>query len=159
MIRNATMADFNAIWSVYLDGRQFMRETGNPTQWGDFYPTVPMLEKDIEMQRLYVVEREGEICGVFLFMFGPDPWYAILDDGDWLSDDRYGVIHRIAAKAGHKGIFKEALDFCLQRISHMRIDTHEDNKVMQHILEKNGFSKRGIVYVHDHSPRIAFERL
>ena len=27
------------------------------------------------------------------------------------------------------------------------------------ILEKNGFSRRGIVYVHDHSPRIAFERL
>ena len=39
----------------------------------------------------------------------------------------------------------------------MRIDTHEDNKIMQHLIEKNGFSKRGIIFKDDGSPRVAFE--
>ena len=98
MIRHATMDDFEALWAVYLEARKFMRETGNPNQWGDFNPTRPMLEKDIANQQLYVVIRQGEICGVFFFDFGPDPWYAVIENGNWISDTAYGVIHRIAAK-------------------------------------------------------------
>ena len=159
MIRLAKKEDFEQIWSVYLDAREFMRQTGNPSQWGDFYPTEPMLCEDISLERLYVIEREGKICGVFLFEMGPDPWYAEIDDGAWLDDRPYGVIHRVAAKAGEKGIFKECLSFALSQTKHLRIDTHADNKVMQHVLEKNGFVRCGIVYVHERrSPRIAYER-
>lgn len=160
MVRLATKADFESIWHVYLDAREFMRQTGNPSQWGNFYPTIPMIEQDIEHKELYVVERNGEICGVFLFKKGPDPWYAEIDDGAWLCNEPYSVIHRVAAKAGAKGVFGECLLFCLSKDQHLRIDTHEDNKVMQHILKKNGFHRCGIVYVHERkSPRIAYERI
>ena len=30
---------------------------------------------------------------------------------------------------------------------------------MQHLIQKNGFERRGIIYVLNHSPRIAFERV
>lgn len=40
----------------------------------------------------------------------------------------------------------------------MRIDTHENNKVMQHLIKKNGFQECGIIYVEDGSPRIAYEK-
>ena len=160
MVRLANKADLEAIWDVYLDAREFMRQTGNPTQWGDFYPTAEMLEQDIRRKELFVVERDGVICGVFLFAKGPDPWYAEIDNGSWKSDAPYSVIHRIAAKASVKGIFAECLSFVLSKDRHLRIDTHADNKVMQHILEKNGFNRCGIVYVHERkSPRIAYERL
>lgn len=159
MVRLAEKSDFDAIWSIYLDAREFMQQTGNPTQWGDFYPTIPMLEQDIERKELYVVEREEGLCGVFLFTKGPDPWYAVIDDGAWMSDEPYSVIHRVAAKTGAKGIFAECLDFALRQDRHLRIDTHADNKVMQCVLEKNGFTRCGIVYVHERkSPRIAYER-
>lgn len=159
MVRLADKDDFDAIWSIYKDAREFMRQTGNPTQWGDFYPTMPMLEQDIERKELYVVERDGVLCGVFLFTKGPDPWYAEIDGGHWKSDEPYSVIHRVAAKAGVKGIFAECLSFALCHDQHLRIDTHKDNKVMQHVLEKNGFERCGIVYVHERkSPRIAYER-
>lgn len=157
MIRHATMDDFEALWAVYLEARKFMRETGNPNQWGDFNPTRPMLEKDIANQQLYVVIRQGEICGVFFFDFGPDPWYAVIENGNWISDTAYGVIHRIAAKTEERGIFKECLDFVLSKISHIRIDTHADNKVMQHVLDKNGFKHCGTVYMDNGEPRIAYE--
>jgi RimJ/RimL family protein N-acetyltransferase len=67
------------------------------------------------------------------------------------------VIHRIAGKGG--GNFDAALGFCSKMIRHLRIDTHSDNKPMQHLVEKAGFSKRGIIYVADRSPRIAYDRL
>ena len=160
MIRKAKMQDLSEIWKVYREAQEFMRATGNPNQWGDFYPTVAILTEDIEKERLYVAERDGSICGVFFFDFGPDPYYAVIDDGAWISDAPYGVIHRVAAKTGEKGVFKECLDFCLDRSKHLRIDTHEDNKVMQYVLEKNGFERCGIVYVHERrSPRIAYERI
>ena len=50
-----------------------------------------------------------------------------------------------------------ALAFCKGIISHIRIDTHQDNKVMQHVVEKHGFRRRGIIYIADGSPRIAYE--
>ncbi len=159
MVRLAKAEEFDGIWEIYLEARQFMRETGNPNQWGDFNPTIPMLKKDIEKQQLYVVERNGALCGVFLFAYGPDPWYAVIDHGDWKSDEQYGVLHRVAAKTAEKGVFRECMDFALSKIRHLRIDTHEDNKVMQHILTKNGFVHCGTIYMDNGEPRLAFEYL
>ena len=46
----------------------------------------------------------------------------------------------------------------LSKCPNLRIDTHQDNKVMQHVVEKHGFTRRGIIYIADGSPRIAYER-
>ena len=81
----------------------------------------------------------------------------MIDHGNWSSDKPYGVIHRIAAKKKEKGVFKECLDFALSHISHIRIDTHTDNKVMQHVLDKNGFRHCGTVYMDNGEPRMAYE--
>lgn len=157
MIRKAVIQDLPAIMEVYRGAQGFMAQTGNPTQWGNFYPTIPMLEEDIALNRLHVIVRDNGICGVFMFAIGEDPWYAVIDNGEWLDNSLYGVIHRIAGKVGEKGIFNECFEYCLQQIRHLRIDTHADNKIMQHIVTKNGFKECGIIYVHDHSPRIAYE--
>lgn len=157
MVRLARLEEFDDIWEIYLEARQFMRDTGNPNQWGDFSPTTQMLKNDIELQRLYVVEREGRLCGSFMFAIGPDPWYAVIDNGAWKNDTPYGVLHRVAAKTKEKGVFRECMDFALSKIRHLRIDTHEENKVMQHVLNKNGFVFCGTVYMDNGEPRIAFE--
>lgn len=159
MIRLAKERDFASLWQVYLEAREFMKQTGNPNQWGDFSPTQEMLHKDIEEQKLYLVERNAGICGVFFFDIAPDPWYAVIDGGTWRDDSPYGVLHRVAAKTAERGVFKECLEFALSQISHLRIDTHEDNKVMQHILQKNGFSHCGTIYMDNGEPRLAYERV
>lgn len=155
-IRLAREADLNRILEIYEIARQFMRENGNPTQWNNGYPQPNLLEEDIRLNRLYVVEADNEIKGVFVFFIGADPTYTYIE-GNWRSDTPYGVIHRIAGVGG--GIFPAALEFCLSQISHMRIDTHENNKPMQHVVEKAGFSRRGIIYVEDGTPRIAYDRM
>ena len=40
-----------------------------------------------------------------------------------------------------------------------RADTHADNKIMQHLLEKNGFTRCGVIHVADGSPRFAYQKL
>ena len=54
-------------------------------------------------------------------------------------------------------VFRAAVEFCRGKCSHLRVDTHEDNKPMQHLAQKYGFSRRGIIYVEDGTPRIAYD--
>ncbi len=155
IIRPAVQADMERILEIYGLARKFMRENGNPTQWKDGYPQREMLEEDIRQERLFVVESD-QVCGVFMFTVGEDPTYAHID-GEWGSSAPYGVIHRIAGVGG--GIFQAAFDYCSGVIRHLRIDTHADNEPMQHVVEKAGFSRRGIIYVADGTPRIAYDRI
>lgn len=157
-IRRAVPADLEDILAVYATARAFMVSTGNPTQWGDGYPARELLTRDIRVGKLYAVTEAGRIRGVFYFAQEDDPTYAYIEDGNWQSGEAYGVIHRIASD-GSGGIFSACLDFCLSRISHLRIDTHRDNRVMQHVVEKHGFRRCGTIYVADGSPRIAYERI
>ena len=155
-IRPATQADLSDILEIYAHARRFMAENGNPTQWGQHHPAQYLLEEDISLNRLYVVESGEGLCGVFMFEVGNDPTYTYIE-GSWRSDTPYGVIHRIAGVGG--GVFAAALEYCSGVIGHLRIDTHADNKPMQHVVEKAGFSKRGIIYVEDGTPRIAYDRI
>lgn len=153
-IRPAVMQDLSEIETIYALARRFMAENGNPTQWGTTEPQTAQLIKDIAESKLYVMERE-RIHGVFFFHIGEDPTYAKID-GSWLSDSPYGTIHRIAGD-GSGGTVKAAVAFAKTKCHHLRIDTHENNRVMQHVVEKLGFSRRDIIYVADGSPRIAYE--
>ena len=42
------------------------------------------------------------------------------------------------------------------RRDNIRVDTHRDNIVMQRLVEKLGFSRRGIIYIADGTERIAY---
>ena len=155
-VRKARHEDLPRIEDIYAYARSFMAQTGNPNQWGKTHPPVEQLKKDIEAGKLHVVVSD-EIHGVFYFARETDPTYLEIFDGGWHSDQAYGVIHRIAGVGG--GVFAAALEYCSGVIGHLRIDTHADNKPMQHVVEKAGFSKRGIIYVEDGTPRIAYDRI
>lgn len=158
-IRPAVKADFGPVMEIYALARQFMRENGNPSQWGDHFPPAELIRADIEAGWLYVLEECGVLHGVFALIDGPDPSYAVIEGGSWLSPSPYAVIHRVAGDGRVGGVFRRCLAFCRERRLHLRIDTHRDNKVMQHLIETSGFQKCGVIHVADGSPRIAYEYL
>mgnify|MGYP004636552901 FL=1 len=158
MIRNAAQEDFQQILRIYEYARNFMKQTGNPTQWGDHSPAVDVLRKDMEKGQLYVVEEDGQVCGVFAFIIEKDPTYERIENGAWKSDTEYGTIHRVATDGTKHGVFHQIVSFCEKKKNHLRIDTHEKNKIMRHLIQKNGFLECGIIYVADGSPRIAYEK-
>lgn len=157
-VRKALWEDLPRIEELYANARQFMARTGNPHQWGNTTPVVSLLEDDIRKGDLYVMVNEGIIHGVFYFYIGEDPTYGVIEDGSWTSDTPYGTIHRIAGD-GSGGTLATAVAFGKERINHIRIDTHEDNKIMQRAIAKQGFSRCGIIHLANGSPRIAYALL
>ena len=163
MIRKAEKGNLPRIYEIYETARQFMRENGNHVQWGAGDRPEELLEDDISQGNLYVLEDavadEAIIHAVFAFIEGEDPVYLKIEQGSWMVDTEYAAVHRVASDGTVRNVLEKIMDYCKVQIPHLRIDTHEDNKVMQHVLEKYGFVRCGIVYVPDGSPRIAYELL
>lgn len=156
-VRKAVWEDLSRIEEIYAYARRFMAQTGNPNQWKNNHPPVLQLRQDIQEGTLYVITGEEEIHGVFYFSIGEDPTYNVIEDGRWHTREPYGTIHRIAGD-GSGGILCTAVSFAWNQIHHLRIDTHEDNTVMQRALQKHGFRRCGIIYIADGSPRIAYDK-
>ncbi|MBU5310982.1 GNAT family N-acetyltransferase [Tissierella carlieri] len=159
MIRRAYPQDLPSILRVYEIARKFMADNGNSSQWGADYPSEEMLKDDIEKQQLYVYVKQDLIHGVFAFIPGKDSSYENIENGSWRSDSPYSTIHRIASDGIERGIFTKCINYCKEQSPHLRIDTHENNEVMKHLIQKNGFVKCGTVYLKDETQRIAFDYL
>lgn len=151
------MADTEEIFRIYDIARKMMKAHNNPDQWGDYRPEQNVILSDIDSGNLYVIEQDGQIRGIFAFIIGIEPTYQHID-GEWLNHEQYGTIHRVASDGKARGIMQVCLDYCWSILKNIRIDTHHDNKIMQHILEKEGFQRCGIIYVEDGSERIAYQK-
>lgn len=74
-IRKSEKKDLEIILSLYEAAREFMKENGNPEQWGDTYPEEELIIQDIEERNSYVCTEEGKIIGTFYFKEGEDKTY------------------------------------------------------------------------------------
>lgn len=155
-IRTATADDLQTLLAIYRYAREFMRNTGNPDQWGTVHPAEEIIISDIHNGISKVICDENGIRGVFALLEEAEPTYAEIENGEWLNGDPYVTIHRIASDGQAHGIFRCAADHCKSVCRNVRIDTHKDNKIMRNLIEQNGFKKCGIIYVRDRSPRIAY---
>lgn len=153
------MKDLQEVMQIYAGARKFMAQTGNPTQWGDGYPKEELIRSDIEKGISYVAESEGKIETAFVYFQGDDPTYHLIENGSWKKDGPYGVIHRIASRGNVRGAGAQCLQWGYAQCGNLRIDTHDDNAVMQHVLEKNGFERCGRIYTEEGSPRIAYQKV
>lgn len=159
LIRKTAEADLLQIAKIYENAKRFMRETGNPNQWNSDRPSLLSAREDMEKGVGYVAEEDGEILAVFMFTQNPDPTYAKIYGGKWLSDAPYGVIHRIAVAKQGQGIIGKCIDECFARCQNLRIDTHRDNLPMQRALLKRGFEYCGIIYLANGDERLAYQKI
>ena len=155
-IRDAKMTDLDQIMKIYEYAQDYMIQSGNPTQWGHFYPTTELIENDIRQKVCKVIFDENGIHGVFALFEDADPTYACIEGGHWLNAEPYVTIHRIAGDGKTHGLFACAVEYCKSHYQNIRVDTHENNLTMQTVIEKNGFTKCGIIHIEDGSPRLAY---
>lgn len=162
-IRRSTEPDIERIMQIYDHARAFMAATGNPRQWGPtHWPPEELVRQDVAGGTGYVCEHDDAVVGVFHYAAGRDiePTYAHIEDGAWIGDDTYGVVHRIASDGTVPGTGSFCINWAFEQCGHLRIDTHADNVVMQNLLHKLGFIHCGTIFVHeDNDPRLAFEKL
>lgn len=163
VIRKTAIEDIDAQMRIYEYARKFMADHGNPNQWGPTnWPKRYVIEDDIKSGNSYVIlNDDNKVIGTFYYIYGDniDKTYLNIENGKWEDDSAYGVVHRLAGDGSIKGIGEFALNWAFEKSDHLRVDTHEDNTVMQNLLEKNGFERRGIIHViEDNYPRIAYEK-
>ena len=156
-IERSKRIELNEIMSLFIYARNFMIHSGNPNQWINGYPSEKQIFKDITDNNSFVCRNEkGKIIATFCFKIGEDPTYHKII-GNWLNDNSYGVIHRLASDGTIKGIAFQCFDWCFQQINTIRVDTHADNKVMQHLFLKYGFKYCGIIFTHNGTERLAYQ--
>ena len=147
------------IMKVMDAAKSIMRSSGNMHQWTDGYPSEAVILSDMERNGGLVIVDEGQIVGYFAFLKSPEPTYARIYGGEWLDDtEPYHVVHRIASYPDVHGIFSSIMDFCFSHDPNIRIDTHRDNKIMQHNMAKHGFTYCGIIYLASGDERLAYQK-
>ena len=181
VIRPATPADIPALRPVFEAAKGIMRADGNHDQWSaPGFPDDSLLLRDIARGGGFVIENRWpvgaghderktvmpgltghlaapRIVAYFALLPSPEPTYDVID-GAWLTNEPYGVIHRMASYPEVHGIFSTIIDYATSRFAHLRIDTHRDNRIMQHLIEKHGFTYCGIIWLEDGTERLAYER-
>lgn len=155
MIRKATSEDLKGILAVYAAAKAFMVKNGNATQWHPGYPDSE-IPGDIAAGNCYVEEENGVIHGAFVCIPGDDPTYRAIE-GRWLNDRPYAAVHRIGTDGAIPGFLGRCVAYCRTICPNLKIDTHENNHVMRHLVEKNGFQPCGTIITGNGTPRIAYQ--
>lgn len=157
-IELAKKTDLDKLLEIYREAREFMKNSGNKTQWGDNKPSKETLERDIENQNLYKVVDFDEIVGAFALIYGEDKTYFKID-GKWLNDEPYATLHRVVSSGKARGIMSEIIKFSEEKYENLRIDTHKNNHKMLDKIRENGFTYCGVIKIDDGSPREAFQKI
>lgn len=159
-IRKTKIVEINEVMKIYEAARKFMKENGNPDQWGDDRPAKSKIEDDIKAGNNYVCVDNGKLVGAFTYMYGwDDPTYSYIENGQWINDEPYGVMHSVASLVSGKGVGRYCINWALKHSKNVKIDTHDDNKAMRVLLEKMGFVRCGTIYLENGDPRIAFQKV
>ena len=137
----------------------------NSGQWQDQYPMRSQFVSDIEKHAYHVIMLEGVIVGgVAVFDYEPD--YETLLEGRWRQDGPYLVVHRLVVNPSVQGqglgrrllLYVEELAK-QKNIMIIRLDTHDKNIPMIHIMARLGYEKIGYVLLNNFKRRAAFDKL
>lgn len=166
-LRKTTLEDLPTVSKIITSAKEFLKAQGID-QWQDGYPDLEALEADVKNQIGYVLIIDNQIAGTAALLPDHDSNYDVIADGAWqgAADAKYTAIHRTAMSSDFRGqhlsekMISGLLTLSSQFGYHqVRIDTHPDNKLMQHLITKTGFDYRGTVLM-DHDPselRLAYQ--
>ena len=163
IFRKATTADFERIWQIILQAKERMHLRGS-RQWQDGYPTIAIITDDIEKGYGYVLCDNNCVIAYAAVVFDGEQAYNSIK-GNWLSDQPYVVVHRLAVangmtQLGIATMFMETVEELSRRnkVFSFRVDTNFDNQYMLKIMQKMGFTYCGEIY-YESDARMAFEKI
>ena len=163
ILRKAQIPEAEIIWQILQQAIERRRKDGS-NQWQDGYPNLEVVKTDISLGKGYVLEIDNAIAAYAALVFNDEPAYKEII-GDWLTNDDFLVIHRVAVSNDFLGkgiavlLFQKLEDFAKEnQVFSIKVDTNFDNLAMLHILEKLDYQYCGEVYFRG-SARKAFEKV
>lgn len=162
IFRKATTEDIDTIERMIKAASGRLGAAGID-QWQRGYPNRTSIENDVEAGVGMVLALGNEILAYGAVIFTGEPAYNDLTGGKWLTDGEYAVVHRLCVSEIFVGMgfakqFMSAAEaMAAERVKSFRIDTHPDNKIMQNLVERMGFTYCGDVVIE--SRRLAYEKI
>ena len=163
--RKTLKIDIDRIMDIMHQAQEYLKSRG-VDQWQDGYPQPEIILNDIENEESYVAEMDGRVAGTLVISFRGEETYDEIYEGEWLSNDDYCVVHRVAMDINYRGkglasdMLKYAEQLCKEKnIKSIKIDTHLDNKVMRGLISKNGYKYCGIIYLNNGDKRVGYEKI
>ncbi|WP_300347613.1 GNAT family N-acetyltransferase [Clostridium sp.] len=163
--RKSNYQDIKEIMILINQAKEYLKLKG-VNQWQDGYPNEEVIKEDIAKGESYILISNDKIVGTSTICFSGENTYDNIFGGEWLTKNKYIVMHRVAVHDDFKGtgIFRKILCEAsklstMNNINSIKIDTHEDNLSMQKALINNGFKRCGIIYLENGDKRIAFEKI
>ncbi len=163
ILRKAQIPEAEIIWQILQQAIERRRKDGS-NQWQDGYPNQEVVKTDISLGKGYVLEIDNAIAAYAALVFNDEPAYKEII-GDWLTNDDFLVIHRVAVSDDFLGkgiavlLFQKLEEFAKEnQVFSIKVDTNFDNLAMLHILEKLDYQYCGEVYFRG-SARKAFEKV
>lgn len=162
----AQQSDCAELNAILRDAQQFQSQS-QVSQWEPGFPSLLHTRTDIESGNVYkLVDDAGKTVCVYSLVFGDDPTYEQIWDGQWLYEGEYMTIHRFAIAPQFRGqglsadCLRAAGQLAVERgVHNLRIDTHRDNVPMQRAILKAGYAYAGVIEVADGTERLAYEKL
>lgn len=162
VLRKAEEKDLDGIMEIIAASRELLKRDGIP-QWQnpDVTPSRDEFRASIGRGETYVLVPlgGGALAGLANLVPGPDPSYSKIYTGHWQEpDEPYITIHRVAASGAYAGqhIGSRLLAALIEQAQalgydQVRIDTHDKNGRMRHLITKAGFHYAGKILIHGDS--------
>ncbi len=163
-LRRAGEEDVERIVEIVRSAQRRLHEAGID-QWQNGYPNRQSIEADVTHGYGRVVCYEGRVVAYGALTYDGESAYDHLQGGGWLTAEgsHYLTIHRlcVADEMLSRGLGREffllAEREARARVGSVRVDTHPDNRLMQHLLSTLGYRYCGTVTYE--SLRLAYEKV
>ncbi|MGR8809736.1 GNAT family N-acetyltransferase [Leuconostoc citreum] len=149
-VRKATISDLEDVIAVVINAKNFLKKQ-NINQWQTNYPNEQLLNEDINSGNGWVITVDDQVAGYAAVVFGEEKYYKNNRVPEWNNEEAtHYSIHRFAISNNFRGqnlsqqFITSIFNFVeSENVRDVRIETHPDNRVMQKVIEKNGFIRKG----------------
>ena len=161
--RRARTEDVERVVEIVRSAQRRLKES-DIDQWQNGYPNRECVDGDVARGYGRVVCCEGRVVAYGALTYDGENAYDKLQGGSWITPDgaKYLTIHRLCVADEVVGcglgrhFFALAEDEARLRVGSVRVDTHPDHRIMQHLLDSLGYRYCGTVTYE--SLRFAYER-
>ena len=145
--RKARSRDLQELMALFRAATEAMDAQGIP-QWDEIYPSVEIVQADIDQEQMYVGQVDGKIAVVFVLEPCREGDY---ESANWqYPAERFVVLHRLCVhpRFQGQGIARQAMDYleqvvCNSGYSCIRLDAFPQNPAAIQLYESRGYGKAG----------------
>jgi len=165
MISNASISDLEHIYSLTKSCGEHMISNGI-FQWNEKYPSNEVLQKDIELQQIWKLEKNETIIGIIVLTKIEDKEYLnvkwLVKNANNIYVDRLAVLPNYQGKGHAQKLMDFAENYALNnKYSSIRLDTFSQNTRNQLFYEKRNYTKLENIYFPNQSehPFYCYEKV